>query len=179
MYAAGLGFIPVEVTPGYYSEDDDTGMGNANSGTTPQTIPPQPEEQQDDSNGGGGSMETVLFIGYIILGLVILFIIVLIFRRTICAIVRRHRMNDKNCERSIAASGDYIAALLEYQRKPVDDNLSPALLELLQKYKFGRYVPNDNDAEFVRKSAYEIKKQVVSEENILSRIRMGFWNALR
>ena len=88
-------------------------------------------------------------------------------------------MNDKNCERSIAASGDYIAALLEYQKKPVDDNLSTALLELLQKYKFGRYVPNDNDAEFVRKSAYEIKKQVVSEENILSRIRMGFWNALR
>ena len=179
VYAAGLGFIPVEVTPGYYSEDDDTGMGNANSGTTPQTIPPQPEEQQDDSNGGGGSIETVLFIGYIILGLVILFIIVLIFRRIICAIVRRHRMNDKNCERSIAASGDYIAALLEYQKKPVDDNLSTALLELLQKYKFGRYVPNDNDAEFVRKSAYEIKKQVVSEENILSRIRMGFWNALR
>lgn len=179
IYAGGLGFIPIEVTPGYYSDDDDTGMANADSGTTPQTIPPEPEDQQDDNGGGGGSMETILFIGYILIGLIALFIIVLIIRRIVCAIVRRKRMNDPDNEKSIAASGDYMAALLAYQKKRLEDNISPQLLELLQKYKFSRYIPTADDARFVRKSALELKKKVVHEENILSRIKMGFWNALR
>lgn len=179
VYAGGLGFIPVEVTPGYYSDDDDTGMANADSGVTPQTIPPEPEDQQDDNGGGGGSMETVLFIVYILIGLIALFIVVLIIRRIVCAIVRRKRMNDSDNEKSIAASGNYIAALLAYQKKSLNDNISPQLLELLQKYKFSRYIPTAEDAKFVRTSAMEIKKRVVHEENILSRIKMGFWNALR
>lgn len=179
IYAGGLGFIPIEVTPGYYSDDDDTGMSNANSGTTPQTIPPEPEDQQEDNGGGGGSMETVLLIGYIILGLVALFAVVLIIRRIICAILRRKRMNDKDSEKSIAASGDYMAALMAYQKKNLEDNISPKLLELLQQYKFSRYIPTEEDARFVRSSALDMKKKVVHEENILSRIKMGFWNALR
>lgn len=179
IYAGGLGFIPIEVTPGYYSDDDDTGMANANSGTTPQTIPPEPEDQQEDNGGGGGSMETVLLIGYIILGLVALFAVVLIIRRIICAILRRKRMNDKDSEKSIAASGDYMAALMAYQKKNLEDNISPQLLELLQQYKFSRYIPTEEDARFVRSSALDMKKKVVHEENILSRIKMGFWNALR
>lgn len=179
IYAGGLGFIPIEVTPGYYSDDDDTGMSNANSGTTPQTIPPEPEDQQEDNGGGGGSMKTVLLIGYIILGLVALFAVVLIIRRIICAILRRKRMNDKDSEKSIAASGDYMAALMAYQKKNLEDNISPQLLELLQQYKFSRYIPTEEDARFVRSSALDMKKKVVHEENILSRIKMGFWNALR
>lgn len=179
IYAGGLGFIPVEVTPGYYSDDDDTGMANADSGTTPQTIPPEPEDQQDDNGGGGGSMETILFIGYILIGLIALFIVVLIIRRIVCAIVRRKRMNDPDNEKSIAASGNYMAALISYQKKRLEDNISPQLLELLQKYKFSRYIPTADDARFVRESALELKKKVVHEENILSRIKMGFWNALR
>lgn len=179
IYAGGLGFIPIEVTPGYYSDDDDTGMSNANSGTTPQTIPPEPEDQQEDNGGGGGSMETVILIGYIILGLVALFAVVLIIRRIICAILRRKRMNDKDSEKSIAASGDYMAALMAYQKKNLEDNISPQLLELLQQYKFSRYIPTEEDARFVRSSALDMKKKVVHEENILSRIKMGFWNALR
>ncbi len=179
IYAGGLGFIPVEVTPGYYSDDDDTGMANTDSGTTPQTIPPEPEDQQDDNGGGGGSMETILFIGYILIGLIALFIVVLIIRRIVCAIVRRKRMNDPDNEKSIAASGNYMAALISYQKKRLEDNISPQLLELLQKYKFSRYIPTADDARFVRESAFELKKKVVHEENILSRIKMGFWNALR
>ncbi len=179
IYAGGLGFIPVEVTPGYYSDDDDTGMANTDSGTTPQTIPPEPEDQQDDNGGGGGSMETILFIGYILIGLIALFIVVLIIRRIVCAIVRRKRMNDPDNEKSIAASGNYMAALVSYQKKRLEDNISPQLLELLQKYKFSRYIPTADDARFVRESALELKKKVVHEENILSRIKMGFWNALR
>lgn len=179
IYAGGLGFIPVEVTPGYYSDDDDTGMANTDSGTTPQTIPPEPEDQQDDNGGGGGSMETILFIGYILIGLIALFIVVLIIRRIVCAIVRRKRMNDPDNEKSIAASGNYMAALISYQKKRLEDNISPQLLELLQKYKFSRYIPTADDARFVRESALELKKKVVHEENILSRIKMGFWNALR
>ena len=179
IYAGGLGFIPVEVTPGYYSDDDDTGMANTDSGTTPQTIPPEPEDQQDDNGGGGGSMETILFIGYILIGLIALFIVVLIIRRIVCAIVRRKRMNDLDNEKSIAASGNYMAALISYQKKRLEDNISPQLLELLQKYKFSRYIPTADDARFVRESALELKKKVVHEENILSRIKMGFWNALR
>lgn len=179
IYAGGLGFIPIEVTPGYYSDDDDTGMSNANSGTTPQTIPSEPEDQQEDNGGGGGSMETVLLIGYIILGFVALFAVVLIIRRIICAILRRKRMNDKDSEKSIAASGDYMAALMSYQKKNLEDNISPQLLELLQQYKFSRYIPTEEDARFVRSSALDMKKKVVHEENILSRIKMGFWNALR
>lgn len=179
IYAGGLGFIPVEVTPGYYSDDDDTGMANTDSGTTPQTIPPEPEDQQDDNGGGGGSMETILFIGYILIGLIALFIVVLIIRRIVCAIVRRKRMNDPDNEKSIAASGNYMAALISYQKKRLEDNISPQLLELLQKYKFSRYIPTADDARFVRESALELKKKVVHEEKILSRIKMGFWNALR
>ena len=179
IYAGGLGFIPIEVTPGYYSEDDDTGKGNTDSGTTPQTIPPEPEDQQEDNGGGGGSMETVLLIGYIILGLIALFIVVLIIRRIVCAIVRRKRMNDPDNEKSIAASGDYMAALMAYQKKKLEDNISPQLLDLLRRYKFSRYIPTADDAKFVRESALEMKKNVVHEENILSRIKMGFWNAIR
>ena len=179
IYAGGLGFIPIEVTPGYYSEDDDTGKGNTDSGTTPQTIPPEPEDQQEDNGGGGGSMETVLLIGYIILGLIALFIVVLIIRRIVCAIVRRKRMNDPDNEKSIAASGDYMAALMAYQKKKLEDNISPQLLDLLRRYKFSRYIPTADDAKFVRESALEMKKNVVHEENILSRIKLGFWNAIR
>ena len=124
-------------------------------------------------------METVLLIGYIILGLVALFAVVLIIRRIICAILRRKRMNDKDSEKSIAASGDYMAALMAYQKKNLEDNISPQLLELLQQYKFSRYIPTEEDARFVRSSALDMKKKVVHEENILSRIKMGFWNALR
>ena len=76
-------------------------------------------------------METVLLIGYIILGLIALFIVVLIIRRIVCAIVRRKRMNDPDNEKSIAASGDYMAALMAYQKKKLEDNISPQLLDLL------------------------------------------------
>ena len=88
-------------------------------------------------------------------------------------------MNDPDNEKSIAASGNYMAALISYQKKRLEDNISPQLLELLQKYKFSRYIPTADDARFVRESALELKKKVVHEENILSRIKMGFWNALR
>ena len=124
-------------------------------------------------------METVLLIGYIILGLIALFIVVLIIRRIVCAIVRRKRMNDPDNEKSIAASGDYMAAMMAYQKKNLEDNISPQLLDLLRRYKFSRYIPTSEDAKFVRETALEMKKKVVHEENILSRIKMGFWNAIR
>lgn len=181
IYAAGLGFIPIEVTPGYYSEDDDTGMGKSGGGQSPQSIPPESESDENDGGGGDGGnvMKTMLFIVYILLGIIALLILVLIVRRLVLSIRRSRRINSEDCEVAIAASSDYMAALTGYQKKKLEDCISLQLLELLQRYKFSRYVPTEQDAEFVRQSAYEMKKMVVSEEKFFSRIKMGFWNALR
>lgn len=180
IYAAGVGFIPVEVTPGYYSDDEDTGSGSTGGGSTPQTIPPQEDEQQDDnSDGGSSAMQYLMYVIVVIIILIVLFILVMTVRRIVIAIIRREGMRSSDSEKSIAVSGEYMERLAGYGGRTLADYVSDDVLDLMRRYKFSRYVPDSRDAEIVRNAAASMKKSVVKEQNAVGRFKMGFWNALR
>ena len=58
IYVNGLGFIPVEVTPGFYSEDDNSTIGNgAVSGSDNQDSESEDSSSDQDNNDNDDSTE--------------------------------------------------------------------------------------------------------------------------
>lgn len=176
VYISGLGFIPFEVTPGFY-EDEEAGAngggggGGSSSQNTPDTSPEADNEKQEDDQH---PIINITWIVYLVVIIFILFIIAVIVRRFIICNKRKKDMFSEDFGVSIAASSTLMQKLMSYKKQNLDENISEEVKNVLLKYKFSPDNPTAEDAALIRGVAFTIQEKVYSEEKAFGKIRLMF-----
>lgn len=180
IYVNGLGFIPVEVTPGFYSEDDNSTIGNgAVSGSDNQDSESEDSSSDQDNNDNDDSTEIdLLYILIAIVSLLVLFLIVVIVRRAVICSKRKKAMKSENREKAVAAASLYIEALYKYAGKKMEESLPSEVITVLQKNRFSREELDYTDVAVVRDYAQTVKQEVYHSSNLWGRCRMRFVKCL-
>ena len=181
IYIAGLGFTPVEVTPGFYKEDDQGG-GSSLKSTEPQV-------------GGGGSggssrskerksynqrlIEILIMIGIVIGVLIVLAIIALVIRRLVIKRIRDKRLDSENLDIRVGAASKYIYDMCEATGVELKDMVSEDVYALLEKIKFSRYEIQEKDADLMIETMETVTDERWKEAKLGAKIKMVVWKGLR
>ena len=181
VYMNGLGFIPVEVTPGFYKEDNEGG-GNSMSSIEPPM-------------GGGGSggaakakrqkdikkeiKEILQVVGLIILALVIAFIVFLIVRRSLIVSRRKNNLKSDDLDLRVGEATKYISQICKVTGDEIEDVLDEDEIELLEKIKFSKHIITEEESERVLTRMVEIPDKKWKEAKLFRKFKMVVWEGLR
>ena len=181
VYMNGLGFIPVEVTPGFYQEDNEGG-GNSMSNVEPPM-------------GGGGSggaakahkqkdikkeiKEILTIVGIVVAGLVLAFIAFLLIRRSILKYRRNKNLKSSDLDIRVGEATKYMDQMCKALGEDLEDVLEPEEVELLEKIKFSKHEITDTESNYILNRMNEVSKQKWKEAKVFRKIKMVVWEGLR
>ncbi|MBE5958075.1 MAG: hypothetical protein E7254_04325 [Lachnospiraceae bacterium] len=182
VYIAGLGFVPVEVTPGFYEEDN-------NSKTITQD---NQQQKQDENNSGGGSrsnnddkkthitFEMLLSILIKVLA-VIVFILVLfiMIRRFIVVSVRKKKMKSEDDYIAVATASRYMEHIYSFVGLNILDELPDDIREILERIKFSTHPLKENERDKITECTNNLVKEKWSEISFGRKMSMMFLKCLK
>ncbi len=181
VYMNGLGFIPVEVTPGFYKEDNEGGGSSMSS-----TEPPM---------GGGGSggaaksrrqkdikqeiKEVLTIVGIIVLAAVLAFIIFLLIRRSLIVNRRNKKLKSDDLDVRVGEATKYMDQMCQALNGNLEDELSEEEIELLEKIKFSDHKITDEENKLITDKMSEVVTKKWKEAKVFRKIKMIVWEGLR
>lgn len=178
IYRDGIGWVPVEVTPGYY---DDLSMIQQEGNKRQDPLPPQEEPEEPEplpqSDDTGTLFSTVSLIKMIALLLAAIVAAVLI-RRWIILFVRKRRLDGNDTAKAMATLTLFIRRLLDAGGLAEDD-IPEEETGLLMRYRFRDGEIEREDYERLREYACGLQKEVFSGLGWAGRLRMLFMIVLR
>ena len=181
VYMNGMGFIPVEVTPGFYKEDNEGG-GNSMSSVEPPM-------------GGGGSggaakarrqkdikqeiKEIMTVAGIVVLVTLLIFIAFLTVRRTLLVYRRNKNLKSDNLDIRVGEATKYMEQLCKVSGYSLKEKLDEDEIELLEKIKFSKYEITENDSKQILDRMNVIKDETWKKARIYRKVKMIIWEGLR
>ena len=181
VYMNGLGFIPVEVTPGFYKEDDEGG-GNSMSSVEPPM-------------GGGGSggaakakkqkdikkeiKEILQVAGIVVAILILAFVICLFIRRSLIIKRRNKNLKSEDLDLRVGEATKYIGQICKATGAELEDELDENEIELLEKIKFSKHIITEEESELVISRMKEISDKKWKEAKLFRKMKMVVWEGLR
>ena len=181
VYMNGLGFIPVEVTPGFYKENDEGG-GNSMSSVEPPM-------------GGGGSggaaksrrqkdikkeiKEILAKAAIVVLVLFVAFVVFLLVRRILIVNRRNKNLKSDDLEIRVGEATKYMRQMCDVSNASLDEELSEAEIELLEKIKFSRHQITDREADQIMERMKDISVKTWKNANVFRKLKMVVWEGLR
>jgi len=181
VYMNGLGFIPVEVTPGFYKEDDEGG-GNSMSSVEPPM-------------GGGGSggaakahrqkdikkeiKEILTLVGIVIAALVLAFIVFLVIRRRFIVYRRNKNLKSDDLDIRVGEATKYMDQMCKALCDDLEDELETNEIELLEKIKFSAHQITDEESNQILNRMNDITSKKWKEAKVFRKIKMVAWEGLR
>ena len=143
VYIKGLGFVPVEVTPGYYQEDE---LGGAVK---------HKQHKQINKGGGGGTsgvnndevdefikitwQMVVTFVAILLVIALIVTAIVLVIRRFVLAKKRRELIESEDEYVAVAAASQYLDDVCVWNHKDFKLSIPDDVRMILEKVKFSQH----------------------------------------
>lgn len=179
VYISGLGFIPFEVTPGFYNEDEDDSAGGGGSGSAGSSRKQDDQDDDQNQNNDDDSSLNLIWLLYAALILVCLFLLVVIVRRIIICIRRKHAMFSDDREVSIGASGILMGRLADFCGQELEKLIEKDVKEALQRYRFGNGMPTEEEAVLIRDAAVRLQKEVSSHQSFAGGLRLRYVACLR
>lgn len=181
VYMNGLGFVPVEVTPGFYKEDNEGGGSSMSSAEPPM--------------GGGGSggaaksrrqkdikqeiKEILTVVGLVVLAMVLTFIIFLLIRRSLIIYRRNKNLKSDDLDVRVGAATKYMDQMCRTTGGCLEDELDENEIELLEKIKFSEHEITDEESEMVLERTREVTTRKWKETKLFRKIKMIIWEGLR
>lgn len=181
IYMPGLGFTPVEVTPGFYKEDNQGG-GSSMKSTEPKA----------NGGGSGGSsrskerksynqrlLEILIMIAWGILAIMVLVVVVLIARNIVIKHIRNKRLASENLDVRVGAASQYINDMCQATGHTIEEVVEDDFYKLLEKIKFSKYIIAEKDAELIENVMDEKTEQLWKEAKLVEKVKMVVWKGLR
>ncbi|MEE1304608.1 MAG: transglutaminase-like domain-containing protein [Agathobacter sp.] len=177
VYQRGIGFIPIEVTPGFYEENDigggSQGGGGGGSSSGGAELP-QDEDQNpnDPSETRDYSIVKIL----VILGMTLVVTIVFfLIRRIIVIKMRRKRISSTDFKCVIETAGVYQEKMIKYKKLEFVSTIPVSMKQIYERYKFGGIMPNDEEIESIKGYTDVVVKELKESTNFLQHIVLKFW----
>lgn len=181
VYVKGLGFVPVEVTPGYYVEEENGGSSSNSSNT--------------DSSGGGGTTGSskdeeinvfdidyklvLMCLLYITVILVVFTLFVMIIRRILICSKRKKRLQSANLYEAIAEAGIYMDALYHFDGKQLENELPADVRKILEKTKFSNHLLKKDESEKVLSCMENVLADTWKAQKLPAKMNMMFVKCLK
>lgn len=182
VYIKGLGFVPIEVTPGFYKDDS---LGSDNS---------QQKEQEQKNNSGGSSgtkkdedkkLETIdwhkiLMYVLIIVSIILLISInILIIRRFIIVSARKRKLKSDNIYKVVGVSSAYGDDVCKFAGLHIRNEIPENVCTVLEKIKFSNHMLRADEKDMVVDCMNKLVNRIWKTLPIHKKIKMMFWNCLR
>lgn len=182
VYVKGIGFVPIEVTPGFYQEEE-IGGDVIHKKTNPLK-----------KNDGGGSTGTendeeesiqitwqmvLAAIAIFMIVCLLIFIIVLIISRAVIVSRRRKNLASEDSYLVVATASRYIDDVCVFSGSDIKAEIPDEVRQILERIKFSKHPLNEDEKDCV----YDCMNQVVSEkwnqQSVAKKLIMMFWKGLR
>ena len=181
VYIKGLGFVPVEVTPGFYVEENAGGSGASDSNS--------------DSSGGGGTMGSSrkedldifdlnygLILKYLLIIVLILLVVAaigMVIRRMVICHRRKKQLASDNLYVVIAEAGSYIRDLYHFDGKNITQEIPAHIKNIFEKTRFSNHLLKREELEQVITYMQDVLEQTWKTQKMHRKLKMIFVNCLR
>lgn len=182
VYVKGMGFVPVEVTPGFYQEEEIGGN----------VV--QKKNKLKNQDGGGSSgvknddeeehvqitwqMVLVAILLFLLLCLTI-FIVVLLIRRVVIVSRRRKKLASNDSYLVVATASEYIDNVCVFNGSLIENEIPGEVRQILERIKFSKHSLHEEEKDCV----YHCMNQVVDEkwkkQSVGKRLIMKYWKCLK
>ena len=181
MYVSGIGWIPVDITPG---SEDDSESGGSDFGETLENIANVAGSAAERMSKGldliKNNKVTLILVALIA---VFTFIIGWVSSILICRKIRKNKFNDKDTEKAIIYIADYAKKVLAFAGYPakgvytfkecavmamengkIDLAHAIAIIEPTQKYVYGGYAPAEEERQKALEAVGQICKMIYNDQ---------------
>lgn len=172
IYKDGIGWIPVEVTPGFYSDLE----------LKQQTVIEQQQQQNEEEEEERDKKKEIRYKNVtkeivIILMLMIVGILVgILVRRAIICWIRKERL-DAKCEVKLKTVIRFMRQLLLFGEM-TEESLREDVIMILRKYRFFEKGISDEDCEILKQYALGLQKNLFENQNRKRKLLMKYIWAL-
>lgn len=142
VYVKGMGFIPVEVTPGFYDEDNLASVAaqNDNQNNAGGGQGTGGGQRKDDDKEINISLKVVLItLAIILLAALLITILILVIRRFIIVKKRREKIASDDLAVKLATSSRYLEEMCTYTNSEFIGKLPKEVLVTYEKAKFSSH----------------------------------------
>lgn len=181
IYIQGFGFIPVEVTPGFYVEENGGGSSTGSS--------------NDSSSGGGGTagsskkedkqlldinyLQLLTYLLILLAVLLVVVIIVIIIRRMVICKRRKKRLSSGNPYEVIAEAGCYIDALYKFDGKEIKMEIPFEVKCIFERTKFSNHLLKKEELQKVLVHMQHVLETTWANQKLSAKLDMLFVKCLR
>ncbi len=181
IYIKGLGFVPVEVTPGFYEEEEVNGNithkkhNPNNQGSTGTTGTKNEEDQHIQI-----TWKMIFNVLLIVLGLfIVVTIIALIIRREIIVINRKKKLASLNNYLVVATASKYIDDVCIFNGSTINKEVPDQIRQILERVKFSKHPLLEKEEECVCQYMNEKVDEIWKKQTLRRKIVMMFWKGLK
>ena len=182
IYIEGLGFVPVEVTPGFYKEEDEAGGSNSS----------EDNEYQSSGGGGGGGgskndnkkekkyniIQAVIIVAAILAVALVILIIVFIIRRKIIVARRKKDLDSDDNYRVVAQASLIIDILCKLTETNISEQISPEMKTILEKTKFSDAAPSEIETAAIITCMKKVSAKLYKKMSIIKKLKAKYIKAL-
>lgn len=181
VYIKGIGFVPVEVTPGYYQEElvgshtihkKDNPLNQGGQGST--------GTKKDDEELIQITWKMILtaVLGAILIGIVI-FIMILVVRRIVVVKKRNKGLSSQDDYVVVATASKYIDDVSSFAKSNIKQEITEDVRVILEKVKFSKHPLLSNQKDMVVACMNEVVDRIWKKQSLVRKLIMMFWKCYK
>lgn len=174
IYRDGIGWIPVDVTPGFYTELEVTNQVRMRQQEMEREQQEQEENEETEQKKHKVQVISVLRVICLVIAAVCALIIIALFARSRVICYRRSRiLRDGDIDRAVPVWSVFVKQLLIY--KSMDESeMSGEIIEILQKYRYRDGEISNEDYSRMIDFAYDMQRGIYEKEGKRGKMKMKY-----
>ena len=185
IYKDGIGWIPVDVTPGFYTELEIEQQTILQQQQQQQQQQRQQQQQQNGQQQQDGKQQQhavfgikiLLILLVVIAVMIILLAGIILLRRQIICYKRKRALSGKNYGEVMAAWMLFMRQLLHFEQQE-EDSLEEDVIEILRRYRFRDDGLSDEEYRRLEGYAFDMQKSIYEKQGKGRRWKMKYIYAL-
>lgn len=181
VYVKGMGFVPIEVTPGFYQEEEVGGSAIQKKNN--------PINQNSSGTSGveGDEEETVQITWKMVLTAilifllicVVIFIVVLLIRRAIVVTRRKKKLASDDDYLVVAVASGYIDDVSVFCGSSIKKEIPGEVRQILERIKFSKHPLHKEERDYVYQCMNQIVEEKWKQQSFGKKLIMMFWKCLK
>ena len=174
IYRDGIGWVPVDVTPGFYTELE---VSKQIQMQQEQIMNDAEEQEEEDSKK---SQKQGVNFGYLIAiiimsiaGLIILMLITILVRRFIICHHRDRLLSETDMKVAMPCWMKFMKQLLVFDEKD-SENLSENIYGIIERYRFRDGEISGEDYSTIKKFAYDTQQMIYDKVGTMKKLKMKY-----
>lgn len=182
VYVKGLGFIPIEVTPGFYQEEEFGGhvIHKKNNPLNQGSDGSSGTEDEDKEEKVQITWKMVLIaVSCLLLLCLIIFVIVLLIRRVIIVSKKKKNLASEEPYLVVATASQYIDDVCTFSGSAIENEIPDEVRKILERIKFSKHPLREEEKDMVYLCMNQVVAEKWKQQSFVKKLVMMFWKCLK